>query len=174
MELTQKELAELVGLTDRQIRNIDKEQPDDKRLCVKGGGGKYDAAIFVQRYVAYRVQKERESCENENSNDLDVVRARHEVEKIEKTKLEVARMRGELVDVADVKRLWGDIANTVMQAMIHLPTTIGPMVQGLTNVEIINSIIDREIRRVLTEIADTPLPGYAAKEDTGAEDAEEV
>lgn len=174
VEMTQKELAELVGLTDRQIRNIDKEQPDDEKLCVKSDGGKYDAAIFVQRYVAFRVRKERESLEREDENDLDAVRARHEVQKIEKTKLEVARMRGELVDVADVRRLWGDIANSVMQGLIHLPNTIAPMVQGLTNVEVINSIIDKEIRRVLNGIADTPLPEYAAKEEGRIEDYEEV
>lgn len=47
---------------------------------------------------------------------------KHEVVKTQKTELEVARMRGQLIDVTDVRRLWGDIANTVMQNLIHLPS----------------------------------------------------
>ena len=157
----QKELAELVGKTDRQIRNIDKEQEDGKRLLVKGEGGKYDAAIFVQRWVNLQVDKITEGME-----DLDAVKARHEIVKTEKTTLEVQRMRGELIDVHDIRKAWGDVANTVMQGMVHLPSTLAPMVQGLDNVEVIGSIIDAEIRRVLNAIAETPLPTYAATETT--------
>ena len=159
--LMQKELAELVGKTDRQIRNIDKEQEDGKRLLVKGEGGKYDAAIFVQRWVNLQVDKITEGME-----DLDAVKARHEIVKTEKTTLEVQRMRGELIDVHDIRKAWGDVANTVMQGMVHLPSTLAPMVQGLDNVEVIGSIIDAEIRRVLNAIAETPLPTYAATETT--------
>ena len=69
-------------------------------------------------------------------------------------------MEGSLVDVQDVRRLWGDIANTVMQNMIHLPSTIAPMVRGLDNIEIISAIIDAEIRKVLEALSETPLPAY--------------
>ena len=164
----QKELAELVGKTDRQIRNIDKEQEDGKRLLVKGEGGKYDAAIFVQRWVNLQVDKITEGME-----DLDAVKARHEIVKTEKTTLEVQRMRGELIDVHDIRKAWGDVANTVMQGMVHLPSTLAPMVQGLDNVEVIGSIIDAEIRRVLNAIAETPLPTYAATDVSSDETEEE-
>lgn len=166
--LMQKELAELVGKTDRQIRNIDREQEDGKRLLVKGDGGKYDAALFVQRWVNLQVDKITEGME-----DLDAVKARHEIVKTEKTTLEVQRMRGELIDVHDIRKAWGDVANTVMQGMMHLPSTLAPMLQGLDNVEVIGSIIDAEIRRVLNGIANTPLPTYAADEPTTEEQEEE-
>lgn len=158
--LMQKELAELVGRTDRQIRNIDKDQDEDRKLLVKGGDGekRYDAAVFVQRWVALQIEKVTEGME-----DLDAVRARHEIVKTEKTTLEVQKMRGELLDAQDVRRAWGDIANTVMQSMVHLPSTLAPMVQGMENIEVIRSVIDAEIRRVLNDIADTPLPEYAAE-----------
>lgn len=165
--LMQKELAELVGRTDRQIRNIDRDQEPERKLLVKAEGGKYDAAVFVQRWVALQIEKITEGMEN-----LDAVKARHEIVKTEKTTLEVAKMRGELIDVHDIRKAWGDVANTVMQAMIHLPSTLAPMVQGLDNVEVIGSIIDAEIRRVLNRIAETPLPSYAA-EESPADTAEE-
>ena len=164
--LMQKELAELVGKTDRQIRNIDREQEEGRKLLVKVDGGKFDAAVFVQRWVNLQADKITEGMEN-----LDAVKARHEIVKTEKTTLEVQRMRGELIDVHDIRKAWGDVANTVMQAMIHLPSTLAPMVQGLDNVEVIGSIIDAEIRRVLNGIATTPLPSYAAMDTT--EESEE-
>lgn len=166
--LMQKELAELVGKTDRQIRNIDREQEDGKRLLVKGEGGKYDAALFVQRWITLQIDKITEGME-----DLDAVKARHEIVKTEKTTLEVQKMRGELIDVHDIRKAWGDVANTVMQGMMHLPSTLAPMLQGLDNVEVIGSIIDAEIRRVLNGIAATPLPSYAAG-DTANEETEET
>lgn len=162
ISLTKKELATVAGYTYRRLYDIDRDLPEGKKLFVKGEDGKYDLAIFVQKWVEYNVANEV----SDEWADLDLVKAKHEVVKTQKTELEVARMRGQLVDVSDVRRLWGDIANTVMQNLIHLPSKLAPMLQMLDNVEIIASIIDEEIRKILTEIAETPLPDYAAEEVT--------
>lgn len=169
MEMTRKELASVAGYTYRRLYDIDRDLPQEKKLFVTGEGGKCDLAIFVQRWVDYNVNHETEDIE-----DLDVVKARHEAVKIEKTELEVARMRGQLVDVQDVKRLWGDIANTVMQNMIHLASKVAPMLRMMDNTEMIANIIDTEMRKVLTDIANTPLPSYAADEiEEESEEADE-
>lgn len=152
----------MAGYTYRRLYDIDRDLPEGKKLFVKGEDGKYDLAIFVQKWVEYNVANEV----SDEWADLDLVKAKHEVVKTQKTELEVARMRGQLVDVSDVRRLWGDIANTVMQNLIHLPSKLAPMLQMLDSVEIIASIIDEEIRKILTEIAETPLPDYAAEEET--------
>ena len=168
VEMTKKDLASLTGYTYRRIYDIDRDLPPDKKLFVAGDGGKYDAAIFVQRWVDFKVNRETEDIE-----DLDVVKARHEAVKIEKTELEVARMRGALIDVQDVKRLWGDIANTVMQNMIHLASKIAPMLRMMDNTEVIANLIDTEVRKTLTDISNTPLPSYAADESETEESEEE-
>ena len=168
VEMTKKDLASLTGYTYRRIYDIDRDLPPDKKLFVAGDGGKYDAAIFVQRWVDFKVNRETEDIE-----DLDVVKARHEAVKIEKTELEVARMRGALIDVQDVKRLWGDIANTVMQNMIHLASKIAPMLRMMDNTEVIANLIDTEVRKTLTDISNTPLPSYAADESEAEESEEE-
>lgn len=169
VEMTKKELASIAGYTYRRLYDIDRDLPPDKKLFVAGEGGKYDLAIFVQRWVDYNVHNETEDIE-----DLDIVKARHEAVKIEKTELEVARMRGQLIDVQDVKRLWGDIANTVMQNMIHLASKIAPMLRMMDNTEVIANLIDTEVRKTLTDIADTPLPSYAADETENEESEEEA
>lgn len=169
MEMTKKELATIAGYTYRRLYDIDRDLPADKKLFVASeGGNKYDLALFVQRWVEYNVNHETDGIE-----DLDVVKARHEAVKIEKTELEVARMRGQLIDVQDVKRLWGDIANTVMQNMLHLASKVAPMLRMMDNTEMIANIIDTEMRKSLNDIANTPLPVYAADDIEDSEEAED-
>ena len=169
--MTKQELADLTGLTYRQLFNINKkllEEDEDKALFVKGEDAKKcDLAIFVQRWVDYNVEKCSASAE-----DLDAVKAAHESVKMRKTQLEVDKMEGSLVDVQDVRKIWGDIANTIMQGMIHLPSTLAPMVRGMENVEVITSVIDTEIRKVLEELAETPLPAYLLLQEDDEEEGE--
>jgi hypothetical protein len=121
--------------------------------------------MFVQRWVDYNVRIAADATE-----DLEVVKARHEAVKIEKTELEVAKMRGQLVDVQDVKRLWGDVANTVTQNMIHVASKVAPLVRMMESTEAIAGIIDGEVRSALMEISRTPLPVYAADEGDADEE----
>ena len=170
MTLTKKELATIAGYTYRRLYDIDRDLPQDKKLFVEGEGGKYDLAIFVQRWVEYNVNSEAADVD-----DLETVKARHEVVKTQKTELEVARMRGSLIDVQDVKKLWGDIANTVTQSMLHVPSKVAPLVRMMENTEQIAEVISGEIRAALEAVAETPLPTYAAdeEEDAEAEDEDE-
>ena len=166
--LKQKELAELVGLTDRHVRRIDNTLEPDEKLLVKAEDGKFDAAIFVQRWCAMKVKEVADGME-----DLDAVKARHEIVKTEKTQLEVARMRGELLDYRDVRKAWGDIANSVMNALLNLPGQLAPMIRGMENVEMIAGILDGEIRRALENISKSPLPTYAMEITEEPEETEE-
>lgn len=170
MDMTKQELADLAGITYRQLYNINKklaEEDEDKVLFVKGEDAKKcDLATFVRRWVDYNV--ERASVD---AGDLDAVKAAHEGVKMRKTQLEVDRMEGSLVDVQEVRKIWGDIANTIMQNMLHLPSTLAPMVRGMDNLEVIGSVIDGEIRKALESLADTPMPAYLLLQDD--EDEEE-
>ena len=74
-------------------------------------------------------------------------------------------MRGQLIDVQDVKRLWATVANTVMQNMLHLPSKLAPMLLMMDNSEQIAGIIEEEVRGILTNIAETPLPEYAFEDE---------
>ena len=167
IELTKKELATVAGYTYRRLHDIDMSLPEDGKLFVKGEGGKCDLAVFVQRWVKYNLEKN-----TEDDKTLEEAKTIHEMVKTRKTELEVARLEGRLVDVNDVKKLWGDIANAVMQNMIRLPSKIAPQVTMMESVEKIKMIIDGEMRAVLAIIADTPLPVYAAEEDV-EDEAEE-
>lgn len=166
--MTKKELANVVGYTYRRVHDIDSEMPENEKLFVQAEDGKYDLATFVQRWIKFLLRRE-----TSHTDDLETVKAKHEIVKTQKTELEVAKMRGELVDVRDVQRLWADIANTVTQNMLHFAGRTAPMLRMMDSVEAIADILDSEVRKTLEGISETPLPDYAAgKEEEG--DNEEV
>lgn len=165
--MSKKELAEIAGYTYRWLYELDRDLPENQKLFVeaaKGKQGKYDVPTFVQRWVAYN--KENSIPED---TDLAAAKTKHELIKTQKTELEVARMRGQLIDVQDVKRLWGDIANAVTQNLLGLSKKLGPALVMIESAEVISAMIDDEIRTVLTEIADTPIPEYAQEADDDGE-----
>lgn len=154
--MTKKELATIAGYTYRRLYDIDRDLPDGKKLFVPGEDGKYDLATFVQKWVDYNVANEAPS-----EWDIDLVKAKHEVIKTQKTELEVAKMRGQLIDIQDIQKLWGDIANSVMQNFLHLSSKVSPMLRMQDNIEKINDIIDTEVRRILEDLTKIPVPDYA-------------
>ena len=132
-----------------------------------GESGKYDLALFVQRWVAYNL-----GVQQGKDQSLDEVKAIHELVKTRKTELEVARMEGQLVDVQDVRRLWADIANSVMQNLIRIPSKVAPLITMMDNAQAISGILDAEIREALEQVAETPLPDYAANNEPEEDDDE--
>ena len=154
--MTKKELATLAGYTYRRLHDIDQEQPKDKKLFVRSEADekKYDPAIFVQRWVAYN----KNASETENE-ELSVVKAQHERVKKEKTELEVARMKGEYVEVQEVHRLWGNIATIVRSRFVNLARKLAPALVMIESPDRIEEIIDRDVRDTLNMIAKTPLLG---------------
>lgn len=170
ISLTMKELANAAGYTYRRLYDINNALPQDKKLFVKGEGNKYDLAIFVQRWVDYNVRQESSFDETE---DLDTVKARHEVIKAEKTQLEVDRMRGQLIDVQDVRRIWGSVISTAVQNLLHVGSKCAPMLVMMDNQEIIIDIISTAIRDALNDTANTPLPTYAAEDSAADKDDSE-
>ena len=163
--LTKKELATIAGYTYRRLHDIDMGLPENGKLFVKGEGGKYDLALFVQRWVKYNIDNETEADQS-----LDDAKTKHELVKTRKTELEVARLEGRLVDVYEIRRLWGGVANTVMQNMLRLPSKIAPRLIMMGSADLISGMLEEEIRMALNGIADTPLPEQAA-DDRSEEDA---
>lgn len=164
IRLTKKELAEISGYTYRWLHNIDKGLPKEEKLFVAGEDGKYDLATFVQRWAAYHASG-RSAADGKLT--LEEAKTMHEQVKMQKSQMEVARLRGELVDINEVRRLWVGVAKTVSQNLMRLPGALAQQVTGLTDQEIVSGILEKEIREALTEISKTPVPNG---EEPGTED----
>lgn len=163
MDLTKKELATAAGYSYRRLFDIDAGLPPDKKLFVPSADGKYDLTAFIQRWVQYNIDKDAPAILS-----LDEAKARHEQIKIQKTELEVGKLRGELVDKEQMHNIWATAINALVQNLMRLPGLLAPQVHMIDNQELIAGIIENEIRNVLTSYATTPLP-----EETEAEEWED-
>lgn len=118
------------------------ELPEKEKLFVKSEGGKYDLALFVQRWAKYSV-----GAQTSGEDTLDEVRATHEKIKTRKTELEVAQMEGRLVDVTEVRKLWAEIVTRVTQNLLKMPSKVAPQLVMVGSADMIGAILDDEIRR---------------------------
>lgn len=168
MQMTKKELSSVAGYTYRRLHDIDMSLPESGKLFVKCEEGKYDLALFVQRWVQYKVDNE-----TLGEQTLDEVKAKHEIVKTRKTEIEVAKLEGRLVDVQEIKKLWGNVAKNVTKNLMRLPSLLAPRLTMQSNVLHIAAVIEQEVRDMLTDIADTPLPEEARGEDWEKAESEE-
>ena len=165
LSMTKKELASVAGYTYRRLYDIDRELPKNKKLFVASEDGKFDLALFVQRWVAYNVDNAAVETE-----DLDVVKAQHEAVKMRKTQLEVSRLEGEFVSVQEVERTWANIAAIVRGRFVTLARKLAPALVMIESPDRIEEIIDRDVRDALSLIANTPLPGAGEEAQTDADE----
>lgn len=168
--MTKKELASVVGYSYRRLHDIDRDLPKDKKLFVmsEADDKKFDLAIFVQRWVKYNVDMAQEESE-----ELSIVKAKHEIIKTRKTEIEVARLEGEYVNVQEVSRLWLNIASLVQNRFVGLARKLAPALVSINNPDTIEAIIDRDVRDALNMIANTPLPGEEKTIPTSEGEAED-
>lgn len=158
---TKKALAEIAGYSYRQVYDIDKSLPANAKLFVKSEEGKYDLSLFVQRWVKYQTENISEA-----ELTLEEARTIHEKVKTRRTELEVQRLEGQLVDVEEIRRLWGGVAHNVMNNMRKVPDKICQQLRMVDDVKLIASIIDTAITDALNNIADTPLPETEMPKET--------
>ena len=167
--MTKKDLAEAAGTSYEWLRRVNKELPEGRKLFEAREDGGYDLAIFVQRWVEFNVN----TVSDVNGMDLDTVRARHEAVKMQKTKLQVAQMRGEVADIRDIKKLWVTVATTVSRRLLNLPSRMAAELAEKKSAPEIERTLDEAIREELEALAETPVPDYAAAIDQADEEQSE-
>ncbi|MBQ9252258.1 MAG: hypothetical protein IJ188_06460 [Clostridia bacterium] len=162
--LTKKELASLSGYSYRRLHEIDMALPEREKLFVKSEQDekKYSLALFIQRWAAYNAQ----AAEAE-SEELSAIKAKHEAVKMEKTRIEVSRMKNELVPISELAPIWSNIAATVADRFNALPSKVAASLVMIGDAEIIEEKIEREIRDAMSLMSEMPLP------ETGTEKAQE-
>lgn len=166
---TKKELAMIAGYSYRRLFDINAGLSKDKKLFVPSDDGKYDLAMFVQRWVQYNIE-----LESDGDMSLEDAKAKHEQVKITKTELEVARMRRELIEATEVRKLIVQVAEVTNQKMDQLSSRIAPKVYMLDNMDLVMGLIDKEVAETKVDIGTTLLKlNETRNDDDGGEEEEE-
>lgn len=80
-------------------------------------------------------------------------RARKDKEMADKTALENAVRRAELVEAATVRKKWQEVVLLIRSKMMRIPFAAAPLVVGQTDFFKVQKILDDQIRDVLTELS---------------------
>lgn len=156
--VTVVEMADLLGVTDRQVRNWIK----DKGLPAKKMPGiqRLDGRAVIAWYVDFRL------AENGNSGNLrgvspagepletfDEALARKTRAEADLKELQLARERGEVAAILDVERVLASANKSIQTLMLALPSSLAPQLIGLADRAKIYAVIDRGVRATLGNLA---------------------
>lgn len=147
MDLNQKQLAEILGITARQVRNL-KEQG---LFELAPGSKKYNAAKCVQEYLAYKIKAET----NRGTTIVkETEQAEHERLKKEITKIKLRKIRKEIHEAADVERYWSDMLQHFRNYMLSIPSKIAPKILDEPDINKIIHALNEEILNALDTLAE--------------------
>ena len=149
--ITGVELAKLVGISDRQVRTLaGKGMP-------RNPDGTYPAASAVAWYVNWKIT-------GGAPPDLLSARTRREAALAAKAELELAKMCGELMTVAEYTRVIGDTFSRVAAKLNALPNRAAGHMIGLRTRE-------EALRRLQAEVDEVRRELYEAEDVAEAEAA---
>lgn len=129
--ISQREFAELIGVSSRTIFNLRREGLDE--YCeVKGNSVRVRIPEGVQWYVRF---KEAAAAAREMPTSLEAAELELAQLKTEEKRLEVARKKAELVEVKVVRAWAGDMMARVASRLDALPLRIAQGIHGETLAE---------------------------------------
>lgn len=151
IEVTEKELSEYLGLSDRRIRQLFKQG-----IVIKSQRGKYDLKASVLGYVNSLRDKERTKDETLEKLKIssEAEKLTHERLKKRKTELQVLQIERKLHAQEDVEYFWNTMVLAAKSRITAIPVKVAPLLTGIDDRKEIQSILKREISDALNEIAD--------------------
>jgi phage terminase Nu1 subunit (DNA packaging protein) len=132
--LTQKQIAELFGVTPRAIRDWHSEG------LPRLEDGNYDGAACVTWYA--------------NDDGVDQ-RDRLAAAQAEKAEAENAIRRGELIDTNAVAAVWSEMIAAARAKLLSLPTKLSAQLANVSDVGAIAALIRTEVYAALAELTGT-------------------
>lgn len=155
MVVNQKELAQCLGISTRQVRNLKQEG-----LFVNPGNGKgYVLENCVQEFITYKVNAE---MGRSAMIDKEKVQAEHEEVKKQISVLKLRKLRRELHEAADVEAFLSDMLIQFKNRLMSLPAKMAMQVAGETDVNRIIQTLTKGVSEALEE-----LSGYDPDEIDG-------
>lgn len=157
--LSVSDVAELLSLTPRQVRNL----IQDKGLPAKSDprGFTLDWPTALEWYVGYRsAQKGGNggnlrpgSAPEEPEETYEEALARKTRAKADLKELQLAHERGEVAAIADVERVLTGANKSIQTRILAIPASLATRLLGIDDRTRIFNELDRSMRELLTNLA---------------------
>lgn len=161
-----KELAKVIGLSERHLQRLSQEG-----IIKKNDKGKYLLYESIRSYINYL--KEIESTpqqlqEEKLKNEIEYLKTRDRKENIK-----IKILEADLHEASDVKRVMNNIISGFKGQLQTIPYKLAPLVIGIDNLGEIQEIITNNINSVLLELSEYDRSKFLKnKEYVNSEDEE--
>lgn len=143
MHIKSKELARLLGLTERRI-----EQLTNDGVLTKLSRGIYDDATAIDAYITYKINKASETT------DLTEARAKKEDKLAQIKDIELKKLKKEVISIDALEKELSDIASTLSNRLYNLSNRIKLKVEISKEQE---DVINEQIEETLIELKDAKI-----------------
>lgn len=162
-------MAKVLNVTDRRIRQYAEEGLIDKAVR-----GKYSLLSSVQKYIAFiKANKDIESMSENKELNYEDEHAKHEMVKRQIAEITLAKIKGDIHEADDVRRVMEHMLSNFRARLMNIPTKIAPVLLARDNINVIQSMIDKEIIEVLEELSDYNPEVFLSEDYVAIDDEEE-
>jgi plasmid maintenance system antidote protein VapI len=137
---SQLELAEILGITDRRVRQLTQEGTFEQKAR-----GVYEIGPCVQAYFRLQQSIVRSQYQDEKTHLTKITR--------EKAEIELAVLRGEMHRGEDVKYVMNTMLGNFRDRLLSLPLKLAPQVIAVTDLMTAQNMIKAEVYEALTELS---------------------
>lgn len=169
MVVNQKELAQCLGISARQVRNLRQEGLFQSPQNGKG----YILETCVQEFINYKVNAE---MGRSAMIDKEKIQAQHEEVKKQISILKLRKLRRELHEASDVEAFLTDMLTRFKSRIMSLPTKIAMQTAGETDINRIVQAVAKVLSEALEELSEydpDEIDGQAAGSFEEMEDEED-
>ena len=142
-----RELSEILGISERQIQRLVKEN-----VIHKNDKGKYLFYKSVRSYIDYLRELEgtpQQLQEEKLKNEIDYLKTRDRKENIK-----IKILEADLHEANDVKRVMNNIIAGFKGQLQTIPYKLAPLIIGVENLGELQEIISDNINSILKELSE--------------------
>lgn len=147
MVINQKELAQCLGISTRQVRNLKSE---GMFQTVENGRG-YRLEKCVQDYINFKVNAE---MGRRTSITKEEVQAEHEEVKKQISMLKLRKLRRELHEAANIEMFLSDMLVHFRNRLLSLPPKLAMELSGESDLNQMIMTIQKELYNTLEELSE--------------------
>lgn len=140
------QLASLIGVSENRIRQL-----CNTGTLERGDDSKFDLRNSVRAYCSFL----RETATGRGGAGLAAQRERVAREQADALEMKNAAARRDLLPAAEIEAMWGKMCRAIRARFLAMPARLQQHLGHLTTHDL--SVIDREIRDGLTELANDDL-----------------
>ena len=152
MDVNQKELAAILGITDRRVRQLKNEFGlFSKGLSSEKNKQSYVLEKCVPEYINYQLEAEVQQGTGYNK---EKEQAEHEQIKKKISILKLRKLKRELHEADDVEEFLTDMLVNFKNRLLSVPQKVAPLIVSEDDVNVILDILEREIFQTLEELSE--------------------